>query len=123
MRNKLLTVVLFISLYMLFASYNSCTSSSAQPCIDTIYYYVDTIDVKSDSFDIQKDILAVNYRKVVHEQDIVKKTVISKEIHPMQIDSVYVYNRDSLYKNLEKTEKVIQGQQRVLDSLIIIKKK
>ena len=124
MKKKLIITVLFILMYMIFVSCNSCTSSSAQPPIDTLKFEQQDIIKKDDSLNtIQQNLTAINYTNLDIQNDTQKKVVIKKEIQQMQVDSMQKVRRDSIYRQLEKTQKELKIQQRTIDSMIVIKKK
>ena len=126
MKKKIIVTVLFILMYMLLISCNSCTSSSAQPSNDTLQYEMqDTIlKYRADSVSgIQRDLVAINYRDVTPQNDTQKKVVIKKEIKQMEADTTWRLRRDSMHQKLDKTERTIKQQQKVLDSMIVVKKK
>lgn len=104
---------------MIFVSCNSCTSGSAQSPEDTIPQYQDvpiTMPVDSN-WSPYRDLLAST------KQDTPKEIVLKKEIMKMEIDTTRSSKTDSMYKELEKTERGLKVQQKTLDSLIVIKKK
>jgi|ADurb_Oil_03_Slu_FD_contig_31_504742_length_566_multi_3_in_0_out_0_2 hypothetical protein len=126
MKKKIIVTVLFILMYMLLISCNSCTSSSAQPSNDTLQYEMqDTIlKYRADSVSgIQRDLVAINYRDLTPQNDTQKKVVIKKEIKQMEADTTWRLRRDSMHQKLDKTERTIKQQQKVLDSMIVVKKK
>lgn len=126
MKKKIIVTVLFILMYMLLISCNSCTSSSAQPSNDTLQYEMqDTIlKYRADSVSgIQRDLVAINYRDLTPQNDTQKKVVIKKEIKQMEVDTTWRLRRDSMHQKLDKTERTIKQQQKVLDSMIVVKKK
>lgn len=124
MKKKVIITILLVLMYMILVSCNSCTSSSAQPSQkDSTFFYVDTIKkFNGDSlYEPYRELLATNYQDT-NSQDTMKKIIIKKRIQPMMVDTTWS-KRDSIFKSLEKTEKVIKEQQKTLDSLIVIKKK
>ena len=126
MKKKIIVTVLFILMYMLLISCNSCTSSSAQPSNDTLQYEMqDTIlKYRADSVSgIQRDLVAINYRDLTPQNDTQKKVVIKKEIKQMEADTTWRLRRDSMHQKSDKTERTIKQQQKVLDSMIVVKKK
>lgn len=105
----------------------SCTSSvPVEPEIileiDDSSFYEDQDTVRMYYSDEPTDI---NEEIIYEEYDTTKKKIFrrDKKIKPIELDSIYIVNRDSNYKQLDVTQKEIIKQQEKIDSLLIIKKK
>jgi hypothetical protein len=130
---KITTIIMGLLITILIAILFSCMSDSANKydkseeynpnnyeileqdtnICDTlnIYYFI------NENFEIEENMVSNNH-------DTFKKISIKKDsnIKPILIDSTYVINRDSSYKQLDKTSKEIKRQKERVDSLLIIKK-
>jgi len=110
MKKKILVTVLIILMYMILVSCNSYTSSSAQGNRDSLMQYS---MAKGENYD--QDTV-----KIVKSDSII---VIKKEISKkMEVDT-NVKIKSQNYEKLEKTQMEIKQQQRILDSMIVVKKK
>jgi hypothetical protein len=125
MKKKIIVVILMILMYVILTSCNSCTScttGAAQSPGDTTLQYIDSplINTSNDTLlNVYPDMLAENI------QDTSKNIYIKKQVSKMQIDTSrdWKAKRDSMYQELEKTEKGLKVQQRTLDSMLVVKKK
>jgi hypothetical protein len=114
MKNLLLifAIILFVILF------TSCKFSSVNP---EYTYTEDTLFLYGDQ--INDTITLVTSNKSITN---IAETLIESKIEPIQTDSTYkngirIIKKDSTFKELEKTEKIIQYQQRKIDSLILKK--
>jgi hypothetical protein len=117
MKKRIVAIILVFLMYVILASCTSCTPGSAQPVPKQPEYQDSPVNFPQDTMRIvaYPDALAENV------QDTLRIIVIKKEIK-MEIDTTWT-RRDSIYEELEKTEKGLKIQQRKIDSMIVIKKK
>lgn len=125
---------IFIFLFMIIISYNSCSSKPAQSADASGYHNEDTIkriysaQQPSDTIVLQiseesKEKLVSHINESTINTQQVRKAVFRKEVKPIEVDTMRKFRRDSVYKKLEDTEYKIKAQQKTLDSLILIKGK
>lgn len=125
---------IFIFLFMIIISYNSCNSKPAQSADASGYHNKDTIKrmystqqpldtiVLQLSEESKEKLISHINDSTVNLQEV-KKAVFRKEVKPIEVDTMRKFRRDSVYKRLEDTEYKIKSQQKTLDSLILIKEK
>lgn len=100
---------------ILLVSYNSCTPSSAQTAQNSTQ---DTIYSKSVE---QGD--TINLVLLSPEDTVKKRIIFKKDIKPIEVDTAQDTKREIIFKQLEKTEIIIQDQHKQIDSMIIVKSK
>ena len=96
MKKKIFVLMVILLVASMMVSCNSCMRSSAEPA------------VMQQSFDHLDSVMAIGDDTIkVKANDINKQPVTNQA------------QRDSLYLNLEKTEKAVIGQQQTIDSLLM----
>ena len=120
MKKSLSIYVILISIIILFVSRNSCKSGMSQvnKPFEFEYSEEDTIFLKSKDVyntstlsDIQDTIFVVVISSDFQDTHKSKNTIFRKNIKPIEIDSTWRIKKDSAYRQLEKTEKVLKKQQ------------
>lgn len=113
MKKRFFEIIFLVLMTMILVSCNSCTPSSAQVAKNDI-----TDTIKTISFNDTINLI------VMTGQDTTKKSIIiKKKIDPMEIDTVKATQREIIFEQLEKTQVIIQEQQKQIDSMIVVKKK
>jgi len=126
MTNFLITIIIVL---LFSCGYNSTAEPDCSEQDSILLFFDDTI-TKTDSFELviiydesNKLNLSEDPEPFINEQDTNRRRgIFKKRIAPLVIDSTKIMRRDSIYKDLEETEDVLQNQQRKIDSLIIKKK-
>lgn len=126
MKNKLFTISLLLFLFFIFLFFKSYAPGSVK---EDSKYITDTS--KADAVDCDTTILYLENEKTLEESgtaisfegDTIKRGIFKKNIEPIVVDSTDWRRKDSIFRQLEKTEKQLKGQKRYLDSLMIIKRR
>jgi hypothetical protein len=132
MKKFIILINLVILLTIIIASYNSCSTGTAQAS-DTTNYDQDSVKsiaktdsivlyLVKDSIDNPK-LLSTSRQETIKPTSRVNAVKFKKKIEPIYVDSTKKIKRDSIYNSLEKTQRDIKGQQKTIDSLIFIKSK
>jgi hypothetical protein len=147
MKKKILLTILTILMCVFTLSCTSCTSNSsaATPAISPIPTVYKPVVLKQDTSKLsksdknqnaiiksQKEIIE-NQNTILLNQDSIKKMQIQdiidkkekivKEVKPIVIDNAWQVSKNVQYQRLEKSKKMIQGQQKTIDSMMIIRRK
>jgi hypothetical protein len=127
MKKKIGLIILTILIGLLLISCSSCTQKSsaqssaspgnAEKLSEEALVMAKPVTISQDT---QSFVVAVTSN--LQKDTVVKKTIFRKEIKKVEIDSTQIFKRDSLYKQLEKTEKRLIIQQQTIDSMIVIRK-
>jgi hypothetical protein len=76
--------------------------------------------------DTLKPIISIDTINIIllysEQPDSIRTAILEKEINPIQIDTTHKIIRNFSYKKLEKTETIIKEQQKIIDSLLFIRK-
>lgn len=125
MKKRILLTILAILMFMIFVSCNSCTSSSAQSAkestADPVYEMTqDTVKITRDSTYVSFTFTPITVQDTQQQKEIVVKKEVKQE---MIIDTVVKISPKESYDRLEKTQMDIKAQQKILDSMLVVKKK